>query len=40
MTFADDLTPEEANARYKAYLVEYHGSEIRAEFMQTRNDEK
>jgi len=35
----DDLTPEEAQARYRGYLVEYHGSEIKAEFMQTRNDE-
>jgi len=37
---ADDLTPEDANARYRAYLVEYHGSEIKAEFMQTRNEER
>eukprot|EP00967_Tisochrysis_lutea_P002275 scaffold2864_cov18-Tisochrysis_lutea.AAC.1 len=38
--YAYDLTPEEAQARYRGYLVEYHGSEIKAEFMQTRNDEK
>lgn len=36
----DDPSPEEAQERYRGYLVEYHGSEIKAEFAQTRNDER
>lgn len=37
---SDDPSPDEAQERYRQYLVEYHGSEIKAEFMQTRNDER
>lgn len=36
----DDPEPEEAQERYRRYLVEWHGGEIKAEFAQTRNDER
>ncbi|KAL6765183.1 hypothetical protein V8C86DRAFT_3128329 [Haematococcus lacustris] len=36
----DDPDPEEAQTRYKAYLVEYHGGEVKAEFAETRNSER
>lgn len=35
-----DPTPEEAQARYREYLVEYHGGEIKAEFAEKKNDER
>jgi hypothetical protein len=36
----DDPEPEEAQERYRRYLVEWHGGEIKAEFAQTRNEER
>ena len=36
----DDPSPEEAQARYKGYLVEYHGGEIKAEFAAKMDDEE
>lgn len=40
MNQEDDPSPEEAQQRYQAYLVDFHGSEIKAEFAQNRNDER
>jgi hypothetical protein len=36
----DDPEPEEAQDRYRRYLIEWHGGEIKAEFAQTRNEER
>jgi hypothetical protein len=35
----DDPSPEEAQARYKQYIIEFHGSEIKAEFEEKKNDD-
>ena len=39
LSLPDDPSPEEAQTRYKAYKVEYHGGEIKAEFVEKKNDE-
>eukprot|EP00798_Chlamydomonas_sp_ICE-L_P018438 gene18438-24913_t len=36
----DDPSVEDAQARYKQYTVEYHGGEIKAEFMAQKDDEE
>lgn len=36
----DDPSPEEAQARYKQYLVEFHGGEIKFEFEERKNDDE
>ncbi len=36
----DDLSPEEAQARYKDYLVDFHGGEIKADFVATKDQER
>ncbi len=36
----DDLSPEEAQERYRQYLVEHHGSVIKAEFATTKDQTK
>lgn len=40
MNQQDDPSPEEAQERYKAYLVDYHGGEIKAEFAATREKDR
>jgi hypothetical protein len=35
----DDLSPDEAQARYRLYQVDFHGGEIKAEFVERKNDE-
>ena len=35
----DDAQPEEAQARYQAYLTEFYGSRIRADFESKKNAE-
>lgn len=32
-------SPEDAQARYKQYKVEFHGGEIKAEFIEKKNDD-
>lgn len=36
----DDPSPEEAQERYKQYLVDYHGGEIKAEFESTKDKQR
>eukprot|EP00955_Chlamydomonas_euryale_P094091 364830-Chlamydomonas_euryale.AAC.4 len=40
MDQADDPGPEEAHARYAAYQVSFHGGEIKAEFVQRKDDDQ
>lgn len=35
----DDPSPDESQTRYQAYLVEYHGGVVKAEFSQYKEDE-
>ena len=36
----DDPSPEEAQARYKRYIIDFHGSELEAEFEEKKHNEE
>lgn len=39
LNLPNDVTPEEAHRRYQDYLAEWHGSSVKAEFEQLKDED-